>query len=259
MFEVYNLSQTEIIGFAMVLIRISAFIVTMPIVGTESVPRHLKVLFALSIALLIYPSLALQKANLGVVEAAFIWVALKEALIGVILGYISRLFFFALTISGEIISLSIGLSSEQVFNPTMGGRTTAIQQFQIFIGTLFFLSINGHYYLISGITQSFDILPLSVKGFEILSAQDLALMCREIIWVGIKMSAPVMASLFFMNTVMAILGRAVPQINVLITSLPVNVLVGFFIVMISIPLLLVNMEEVSQMTAAKLFQVMKGM
>ncbi len=257
MFEVYKFSQPEILGFIMVLVRISAFIVTMPIIGTENVPLQLKVLLALAITVIIYPTLALQKISLEAIESAFIWVALKEALLGVILGFISRLFFFALTISGEIVSISIGLSSEQLLNPTMGGRTTALQQFQIFIGTLFFLSLNGHYYLITGIVHSFDVVPLSLKGFELLTPHSLALICQEIIWVGVKMSAPVMAALFFMNIVMGILGRAVPQINVLVTSLPVNILVGFFVVIISIPLLLVSMEEVSTMTATKLFQVMK--
>lgn len=259
MFEVYKLSQPEILGFVMVLIRMSAFIVTMPIMGAENVPKHAKVLLSLILAMLVYPTLALQKSNLQDIEAAYIWVGLKEALMGVILGFISRLFFFALTISGEIVSISIGLSSEQLLNPTTGGRTTAIQQFQVFIGTLLFLSLNGHFHMISAIIKSFELIPLSLNGFQILSGHSVALIAQEIAWVGIKMSAPIMAALFLMNVVMGILGRAVPQINVLVTSLPVNALVGFFVVIITIPLLLVNMEEVSHMTAAKLFQVLKEM
>jgi flagellar biosynthetic protein FliR len=108
MFEIYNFTQPEILSFILVLIRISAFVVAMPLIGTEQVPPHLKVLFALVLAMLIYPSVKWQQTLGAGVESDFIWLTMKEVLIGIILGYISRLFFFALMIAGEFISISSG-------------------------------------------------------------------------------------------------------------------------------------------------------
>ena len=259
MFEIYKFSEPEILSFILVLLRISAFVVTAPLFGSEQVPARLKVLLSLVIAMVIFPTVAWQKSGMGGYDNFIIWLAMKEVLVGVILGFVARLFFFAITIGGEVMSLSIGLSSEQLFNPTVGGRTTALQQFQVVIGTMLFLSINGHYYFIAGIVQSFDILPLSLKGINILTAQQIGPLGGEIIWAGVKIAAPVMATVFGLNIIMGIMGRAVPQINVLVTSLPVNVLVGLLVVMISIPMLLSNLEVLTEGTAARLFQVMKSL
>lgn len=257
MFEIYKFSQPEIFGFILVLIRVSAFIIAMPMFGTESVPRPLKIFLSLLVSFLIFPTLKLSGVELSNLENSIIWLTLREVSIGLILGFVSRLFFFALSITGEILSVSIGLSSEQLFNPTTGGRSSAIQQFQVFLGSLFFLAINGHHYLIAGLVKSFEVVPLSVEGINAVKYQTLAHICQEVIWLGIKMGAPVMAAVFFMNFAMGILGRTVPQINVLITSLPVNALVGFFIMIISIPLMVVSLNGAVDITVNELFQLMK--
>ena len=46
----------------------------------------------------------------------------KEAVIGAIMGSLARFFFFAFQIAGELVSLSVGLSSAQMFNPSLGGQ-----------------------------------------------------------------------------------------------------------------------------------------
>lgn len=257
MFEIYKFSEPEIIAFILVLIRISACVVTMPILGGENIPPQIKILTSLVLSMLVFPIVG-WKQLMGTQYSDFIlWLAFKEVLIGIILGFSCRLFFFALTLAGEIISLSIGLSSEQLLNPVAGGRSSAIQQFYLFIGTLFFLSIDGHYYLVTALITSFSTLPLSLGGFEMLSAQQIGMLGTEIILAGVKMGAPIMATIFFTNLVMGVIGRAVPQINVLITSLPVNIMVGFFVLLVSIPLMLMSMDDLIGASVEKLFFIMK--
>lgn len=257
MFEIYKFSEPQILSMILVLLRMSAFIVTMPIIGSEQVPAQVKILLSFVLTMVIFPTISWRTSGIETYNGMLIFVAFKEVLIGIILGFVARLFFFVISITGDIVSLSVGLSSEQLLNPTVGGRSTALQQFQILIGTLLFFSLNGHYYLLAGIVQSFDVIPLSLKSINILTPQQLGQIGQEIIWAGIKIAAPVMAAIFFMNLVMGIMGRAVPQINVLITSLPVNVLVGLLVLMISLPLMVVGMDGLVELTATRLFQVMR--
>lgn len=57
------------------------------------------------------------------------------------------------------------------------------------------------------------------------------------------MSAPVMVVIFFLNVAMGIVGRAVPQINVLVTSLPVNILAGLLVMIVTLPALIIELDK----------------
>lgn len=257
MFEVYKYSEPEILAFILVLVRLSTFVVTMPIIGSDQVLPQLKILLGFALAIVLFPTVEWQKSGIQTYSDGIVWWAAKEALIGATLGFVARLFFFVLSIAGEVISLSVGLSSEQLLNPAVGGRATALQQFQVMLGTLLFLSLNGHHFLLAGISQSFEIVPLSMTGIQALSPKIIAGLGQEVIWAGVKIAAPLVAAVLFMNLVMGVIGRAVPQINVLITSLPVNVLLGLFVLLISIPMMVGIMDGLADVTAGRLFQIMR--
>lgn len=58
------------------------------------------------------------------------------------------------------------------------------------------------------------------------------------------MSAPVLMAGLVANFALAILGRAVPQINILVTSFTVLVLTGLFVILLTLPHFVENLEKV---------------
>jgi flagellar biosynthetic protein FliR len=68
-----------------------------------------------------------------------------------------------------------------------------------------------------------------------------------------------MFAIFFLNVAMGIVGRAVPQINVLVTSLPVNILSGLLVTIVAIPALLLEMDHQVVDFAEQLFKFMKAL
>jgi len=66
-----------------------------------------------------------------------------------------------------------------------------------------------------------------------------------------------LVTIFLVNLAMGILGRAVPQINVLVTSMPVTIMIGMTVVFLGLPLMVMEMNGIMDITAAKLFEVMK--
>jgi flagellar biosynthetic protein FliR len=66
-----------------------------------------------------------------------------------------------------------------------------------------------------------------------------------------------MIAAFVLNVAMGIIGRAVPQINVLVTSLPVNVLAGLLVMILAAPLFAPEMERITLDTCERLFALMK--
>ncbi len=253
--NIYHFTLTEVVCFGMVLLRMTAFIVAWPVFGTNLVSTPIKILFALALTFILYPVVGYKQLN---PEALVEIVAVREIFIGLSLGFLSRLFFFAVGIAGQLISITIGLSSAQLFNPAVNENSTSIEQFHLILASLFFLSINGHQMLLSALAKSFEFVPLSAQFINIKAFGQLDVLIQEIFLIGVRLSAPILISILFLNLAMAVIGRAVPQMNVLVTSMPVNILVGFVVLFVTVPLLLGQMDDLVSITFARLFQVMKA-
>lgn len=256
--SIYNFNEVEMLAFVLVLLRMASFLASWPILGSTQVPSSVKVLFALVITLALFPVVAWKQVQVDISSSQIVWLAIREVFIGLSLGFLSRFFFFTISMAGEIISLSMGLSSSQLFNPTLGASGSTVEQFHIALATLFFLALNGHHFLFEGIVQSYNLVPLSVDLVKLEIFSNMGGLLQLVTEICIKMSAPVLVAILFMNLSMAVIGRAVPQINVLVTSLPVNILVGFLVVLVAMPMVFLEMKEVINITTDKLFQFMKA-
>lgn len=157
------------------------------------------------------------------------------------------------------MSMSMGLESAQIFDPSFGGQTTPFEQFYVIMASLFYLAVNGHHFLLMGLVDSFHIVPISTSWIHTGQFENYSLYMREILEMGIKLSAPVMISILVINLVLGIIGKTVPQLNVLVTSFPINILAGFLLLMITLPLMFDQMGDFLQTTTQHLFQVVSSL
>ena len=232
---IININQFQIIAFSLVLLRCIGFFISWPIFNGQNVPVSLKVLLSLLVAIIcfsIVPETAYPKVTS---YQALIILSAKEMLIGFTIGFIATFFFHTVSIAGELISMAMGLSSAQIFNPALNMQQSAVNQLYFFLAAFLFLAIRGHHYFIIGLTESFQLVPLNVVLPRMSHLGEFSLLGKKIIEVGLLLSAPVLVSILLVNISLGIMGRAVPQINVLITSLPVNALLGLSVLIIMLP------------------------
>jgi flagellar biosynthetic protein FliR len=255
--NVYQLSEVQILAFALVLIRISAFLVAFPLVEGGSIPPVVKILLSLTMTMLLYPVVSVKGLNQDLLSGDLFVLSIKEAFMGLFVGFLARFFFHILSICGEIITITIGLSSDQLFNPHLDRRVTSVEQFELLIGGLFFLAFNGHHIFIQGLMESFSVVPLARDGINFVILRDIVAITQDVLVMGIKLSAPVLGAIFLANMAMGIVGRAVPQINVLVTSWPVNIMLGLSIMIVSLPLFMVSLGETLNWSADNLFAILR--
>lgn len=236
--SIFQFNENQLLAFILVLIRVSTFLGLWPILGGQTIPRNSKILFSVAFTIVVFPLVGWNQIQ-GLLETNFIiWLALKEVVIGLIIVAMTQLLLFTVNICGQIVSTSMGLASASIFNPAQGQQANVLEQVQVLMCSVFFLAINGHHLFIDGLVQSFNLVPLGMEGINAINASDLILMTQEVMLIGVKLSAPIMASIFVMNLAMAVVGRAVPQINILITSFPVNILFGFMVLIVTVPMFL---------------------
>ena len=257
MSEVYNFSESEILLFSLVLMRMTAFVVSWPVFGVETINSHIKVLFATALALVVFPTLKWSPEQMASVQSGFVMLVMREVFLGLSMGFLARFFFFAFRIAGEMVSQGMGLGAAAMFNPSMGGQTSSIEQFYVSMATLFYLCVNGHHFLITGLVESFTWAPAAVLKLNISQFTGVAQMTQEIIELGLRFSAPVVISVLAINLILGVVGKTVPQLNVLVTSFPINIMAGLFLLIITLPMLLDQMGDFLAVSTTRVFQLVK--
>lgn len=249
--------EGQIIAFALVFLRIIAFVVAWPVFGTAVVPVSVKVLLALTMSMILFPVISFTNVDLIKIDDQIAFLAIRELCVGLALGFLMRMFFFTISIAGEIISVSMGLASAQLYNPAFGSSSNVVEQFQLMLATLFFFAIDGHHVFIHGMAQSFEIVPVAAIAVKSQAFGGISQITQDVVLAGLRMSAPVMVAIFIANLAMGILGRAVPQINVLVTSMAVTLILGLAVLIVTTPLFLGEMSGLINLMAERFFQFMK--
>jgi len=105
----------QMVIFMLVSIRISAMLITAPMFSTSSVTVPIRVVIALSIAVLMLGSVQIPKIDIlspqGVLAIA------NEAIIGTAIGLMFQLAFAAISLMGEQISTASGLGFARCSTP----------------------------------------------------------------------------------------------------------------------------------------------
>ncbi|RYZ85484.1 MAG: type III secretion protein, partial [Proteobacteria bacterium] len=138
-------------------------------------------------------------------------------------------------------------------------QSNTVEQFYNTVATLIFFSLNGHHLLIGAIVQSYELVPLAQMKLASGPFAEMATFVQEMMVMALKMCAPIIGAILITNIAMGILGRAIPQINVLVTSMPITLMLGFALMFICIPLLVMEMTSVLNVTHTKLILVMKAL
>ncbi len=255
-----QLTEVQILMFAMILLRMIAFITSAAVFSSQNISILLKLSFSIVLTLVVYKSVATNIAlvRLHEAEGNLIMLSAREVLIGLSLGFVTRLFFFSISMAGELVSISLGLSQAQIFNPMMGAMGNVVEQFYVVISTLLYLTLNGHHFLIQGLVQSFTTIEVAQLSFQTGVLAEMVLKAQSFFIMGIQIAAPIMISMIIVQVGIALLSRAVPQINVLVTSASITSLLGVIIIFVSLPLLVMQMTGLLDLTSVEFLKFLKA-
>lgn len=255
--NVLNLFEIEAFAFLLIFARMSAFLVTWPVLGGMNVPSILKILLSLLLTIVLFPILKTDFKHIFTSYSQVIFYVGKEVFIGLALAQISYMFFYMIQMMADLVSTSLGISSAQLFNPTFQTSATPIDTLYYTLAALFFLLVNGHHMFLTGLVQSYDIAPIYRWSLDGNSFGQISLIAKDVIILGLQLAAPVLVSILLINISLAIVGRAVPQINVLVTSMPINTLAGLVILIVSMPFMMDQMEASLGIFVEQFFMFLK--
>lgn len=231
----FGINQNEIVLFLLVFARVSAALAIFPILGSNSVPLYTKIGAGLFLSILIEPMVANTALPQHLATAAIILNVGKEIIVGLLMGFISTLLFAGIEIAGTFAGMQMGFGIVNVIDPQTQQQVSIISQFQILMVSMIFLMIDGHHFLLSGLYQSFQIIPPMAAHFRSVIFEINMKAAANIFVAAIKIGAPVIVALLLTSFALGLIARAVPQMNVFIVGLPLKIGIGLMALAFSLP------------------------
>lgn len=222
--------------FILILVRMTGLFVTAPIFGRQNVPVYLKIGFSFFMALILVNTVTLNNTEVFNSLYGFAFLVLKEFLVGVTIGYVSYLVFSAIYLAGQLIDMQVGFSMVSVIDPISNIQVPVSSNFYFIISMLTFISINGHHLLIKALFRSFEIIPLGSAVFSKSLMNDILRVFGDIFLIGLKISAPIIAAILITDVVLGVISRTIPQLNVFVVGMPLKIVVGVFVIWLTIPI-----------------------
>jgi len=227
-------SPEVIFGFFLVFARLGTMVMLLPALGETTIPARIRLSLALLISLITFP---LVEARLPVLPEAFpdmVILLIGEIIIGLIVGACARIFMAALHVAGVAIAYHTGLGAAQVFDPVQGSQGAIVGTFLMLLGVTLIFVTGLHGVMIGAMHDSYDILPAGMMpesaDFAMLAARTVSQAFR----IGIEMAAPFLVYALVFNIGLGIVARLIPQLQVFFIAMPLNIVLGFAILFVTI-------------------------
>jgi len=226
--------------FLLIAARILALIETAPLLSGEGIPQVAKVGLAGLTAVAILPAVRAAGYAIPADGAAYALLLVGEALIGVIMGFFLTILYSAFTTAGQFFSLQIGFGAMETFDPLAEIEIPVMGQFLNLIAMFVFVATEGFQKLfIIGVQGSFK----AMRAVDLVSRREeivlfLGRATGALFLQSLILSLPVLGTLFIITVALGLLSKAAPQMNLMTEGFPISLMVTFFIMLVSLPMMM---------------------
>jgi flagellar biosynthetic protein FliR len=131
--------------------------------------------------------------------------------------------------AGQVLGVQMGYSLVNILDPSTQVDTTVVALFYQSIVMLLFLRMDVHYWLIRAIGNSFVYMPIGTMHMSSLFTLAVLKVGGDIFGLAIQIAAPVLSATLVADIVLGLLGKASPQLPLMLLGPAVKSLLGLSI------------------------------
>jgi flagellar biosynthetic protein FliR len=208
--------------------RIGAVLAVAPPFEHAAVPRRVRALLAMALAVGIVPTLPATPGLPAGWGPLLISVG-GDVIVGLAIGLALSLVFAAATWAGELIAGQMGLNLSEAYDPRSGGEGTSLGQAYWLLATVVFLAGNGHHALVRGLRASFDAIPVLGAANVVNLVPMLVGLIQSATVLALHLAAPVMVATLVADLGLGMVGRTIPQLGVMTAGVTIRAGVGLIV------------------------------
>ena len=209
--------------FLLILVRISCFVFVAPFFGAKEVPGRVKIGLSAFVAILVFYAVPVEHTAYTS-EVGYAILVLKEGITGLLIGFAAYICNSIILFAGTIIDMDIGLSSQVSITGNL---------YSYFILLLLIVS-NMHQYILRALIDSFQLFPLGGAQFQMDSLlASMVQYCTDLFVIGFRIVLPVFACMMILNSILGIMAKVAPQMNMFAVGVQLKLLLGLAVLFIT--------------------------
>ncbi len=234
--------------YLLILVRITGYFFTAPFFSQKNVPIRVKTGLSIFMAAILIYAVPYTAPEYNTV-IGFAILIVKEALAGAIMGLFANIAYLILAFSGQIIDMEIGFSMVNEIDPTTNIQTTITANLYGYLVLLVMFITNLHHFFIRAIIDSFQLIEIGRVNLNPNLYQLMMQFMIDYFIIGFRIVLPVFAAILIVNTLLAILAKIAPQMNMFVIGMQIKIFIGLIVLAV--------MMELIPGVADKIFNEMK--
>jgi flagellar biosynthesis protein FliR len=223
-----TIALPQILGAIMIIgLRVSGLMLFAPFFSNAVIPPRIKVILVIAMTTVLYPVFSPRLQTLDLSKWPMI--VCSETVLGLAIGVTTFAVFEGVQIAGQMLSIQMGYSLVNILDPNTQVESTVVAFFHQSMAMLIFLSLDVHHWILRALAHSFDYLPPGTMTLNPRFAQTVLHEGAIILELGIQIAAPVLAATLIMDLVLGLLGKASPQMPLMLLGPAVKSMLGVLI------------------------------
>lgn len=222
--------------FILIMFRVGGLVFMSPIFGRVNVPSLAKIGLIAAIGFLFFTVFPQTVPIHYTSLISFVLICALELLLGVALAFVTNT-FFALTAftAGQLIDMQIGYGIVNVYDIQNNMQAPMMGNILNLMLLLVFFAVNGHLKLIEIVYMTIERMPIGALTLSPEIGLTAAEIFAQAFLLGVKIALPIIASGLTMEIALGTLMRAVPQIHMFVVGIPLKMIVGLLMFMVTLP------------------------
>lgn len=220
-----------VLAFILTFVRIGAMVMIMPGLGDSFVSERIRLHLALGLSFVLFPLVLPYVPTPLPPTFALLVMIFGEFVIGLLIGTVARVFMTAMDTAGMLISMQSGLSNAQVFNPSLASQGSLMGALLSVTGVLLLFETNLHHLLITGMVESYGMFPVGEVPDTGSMAEIMVRAVSSSFSVAVKIATPFLVLTLLIYVAMGVLSRLMPQVQVFLLALPMQILLSMVLLM----------------------------
>ncbi len=230
----YRFTYADLEYFLLIFTRITSFIFIVPFFSMNNTPRRIRIGLGLFLSLIIFQSVTPHETVEYHTLLQYFTIVLKEAVAGLVIGFGVSMCNTIVSFAGRIIDMETGLSMVSLMDPTTREATSISGMLYQYMITMMLILSGMYEYLIKALADTFTLIPVNGSVFRMDSLLETVIrFMSEYIIIGFRICLPVFAVMIMLNSILGILAKISPQMNMFAVGIQIKVLVGLSVLFLT--------------------------
>lgn len=222
-------------AFALVLARLTGLFVFAPLLSSVMVPRQIKVLLALGLAVAVYP--VIDHVNTlppGLELFGLLPLMAGELAIGLSIGVLAAIPLMTAQLAGLVMSQQMGMGLALVYNPSIDFDGDALGQILFFVALASYLVAGGLEMVYGTLLGTFSNVPIGSFALSQTPVDVLVGVVHSGFDAALRIAMPVLLILTLETVAAGLIMKTVPSLNIMNVGFPIRILLGVLMVLASL-------------------------